>query len=89
MYKPRSEVYLGACRLLGASGPGEVAMVAAHLGDLEAARGLGMRTVYVERRGEEEWGVEEERYKEARGWVDLWVGEGEGGFEEVARALGG
>ncbi|KAK0638880.1 HAD-like domain-containing protein, partial [Cercophora newfieldiana] len=59
-YKPNAKVYLGACEKLGLE-PGEVAMVAAHLGDLEAARGYGMRTVYVERRGEEEWKVEEER----------------------------
>ncbi|KAG7288575.1 hypothetical protein NEMBOFW57_004928 [Staphylotrichum longicolle] len=77
-YKPAREVYLGACRVLGRE-VGEVAMVAAHLGDLEAARGVGMRTVYVEREGEEEWGVEEERYQRAREW---------GGFEEVARRLG-
>lgn len=86
-YKPAQEVYLGACRVLGRE-VAEVAMVAAHLGDLEAARGVGMRTVYVEREGEEEWGVEEERYRRAREWVDLWVGVGEGGFEEVARRLG-
>lgn len=49
-YKPRPEVYRGACGMLGLE-PGEVAMVAAHLGDLAAARAVGMRTVYVERRG--------------------------------------
>jgi 2-haloacid dehalogenase len=87
MYKPRPEVYRGACAVLGCE-PREVAMVAAHLGDLAAAREVGMRTVYVERPGEEEWGVEEERFVRAREWVDLWVGEGEGGFEEVARMLG-
>jgi 2-haloacid dehalogenase len=88
-YKPHPEVYRGTCEMLGCE-PGEVALVAAHLGDLAAARAVGMRTVYVERRGEEEWGVEEERYRQAREWVDLWVGEGEGegGFEEVARRLG-
>jgi len=86
-YKPHPSVYLGACEALGLE-PNEVAMVAAHLGDLAAARALGMRTVYVEREGEEEWEVGEERYEEARGWVDLWVAVGEGGFEEVARRLG-
>ncbi|KAK4444843.1 HAD-like domain-containing protein [Podospora aff. communis PSN243] len=86
-YKPNPSVYLGACERLGLD-PGEVAMVAAHLGDLEAARKLGMRTVYVERREEEAWKVEEARYQEARGWVDVWVGVEEGGMEGVARRLG-
>ncbi|KAK3900980.1 haloacid dehalogenase [Staphylotrichum tortipilum] len=81
-YKPRPEVYLGACREVGAEGePGKVAMVAAHLEDLAAARRVGMRTVYVERPEEEAWGVEEERYQEARGWVDVWVGERGGGVK--------
>ncbi|KAK0614059.1 HAD-like domain-containing protein [Immersiella caudata] len=86
-YKPNPRVYLGACERLGLR-PMEVAMVAAHLGDLEAARRQGMRTVYVERKGEEAWRVEEGRYEEAKGWVDLWVGVEEGGIEEVARRLG-
>lgn len=86
-YKPSGEVYLGACRVLGLE-PGQVAMVATHLKDLAAARGYGMRTVYVERPGEEEWKADEERFVQAREWVDVWVAEGEGGFEEVARRLG-
>ncbi|AEO62335.1 uncharacterized protein THITE_2106401 [Thermothielavioides terrestris NRRL 8126] len=86
-YKPRPEVYRGACEALGLE-PRQVAMVAAHLKDLEAARGVGMRTVYVARPGEEEWKPEEERYARAREWVDVWVAEGEGGFEELARRLG-
>ncbi|KAI2605968.1 haloacid dehalogenase [Hypoxylon fragiforme] len=87
-YKPHPSTYLGAAAALGAR-PDEVAMVAAHLGDLAAARELGFRTIYVERPGEEQWGPREGRYREAREeWVDLWVAEGEGGFEEVARRLG-
>ncbi|KAF4126265.1 2-haloacid dehalogenase [Geosmithia morbida] len=85
-YKPDPAVYLGAARELGLR-PGQVAMVAAHLNDLEAARGCGLRTVYVERPQEEAWSEDDERYRDARGWVDLWVGEGEGGFEELARRL--
>lgn len=85
-YKPDPRVYLGAAGKLGVA-PGEVAMVAAHLNDLDAARGVGMRTIYVEREGEEDWGVDDERYRAARKWVDLWVGLGEGGFVEVARRL--
>ncbi|KAK0635580.1 HAD-like domain-containing protein [Bombardia bombarda] len=88
-YKPNPATYLGACELLGFA-PGEVVMVAAHLGDLAAARGNGLRTVYVEREGEEEWGRGDERYREAKGgWVDLWVGGDEEGFVEVARRLEG
>ncbi|KAK4033635.1 (S)-2-haloacid dehalogenase 4A [Parachaetomium inaequale] len=87
MYKPRGEVYRGACAMLGLE-PARVALVAAHLRDLAGARACGMRTVYVERPGEEEWAVDEERYAQAREWVDVWVAEGEGGFKEVARRLG-
>ncbi|TDZ13240.1 (S)-2-haloacid dehalogenase [Colletotrichum spinosum] len=91
-YKPSSVVYDGAVReLLGEGGPdkrAQVAMVAAHLGDLAAARTRGLRTVYVERRDEEDWEREGEKWREARTWVDVWVAEGEGGFEEVARRLG-
>ncbi|OHE90461.1 haloacid dehalogenase [Colletotrichum orchidophilum] len=91
VYKPNPAVYDGAVEVLvgGAGGKArEVAMVAAHLGDLAAARGRGMRTVYVERPLEEDWEVGSERYEDAKGWVDIWVKEGEGGFEEVARRLG-
>ncbi|KAK2020488.1 haloacid dehalogenase [Colletotrichum zoysiae] len=89
-YKPDPAVYDGAVRaLLGEGGRArEVAMVASHLGDLMAARGRGMLTVYVERPGEEDWERGGEAFEDARGWVDVWVGEGEGGFEEVARRLG-
>ncbi|EFQ28258.1 haloacid dehalogenase [Colletotrichum graminicola] len=89
-YKPNPVVYDSAVRaLLGEGGRArEVAMVASHLGDLMAARSRGMRTVYVERPGEEDWEKGGEAFEDARGWVDVWVGEGEGGFEEVARRLG-
>lgn len=85
-YKPDPRVYLGAAERLGL-GPGEVAMVAAHLNDLDGARRQGLRTIYVEREGEEDWAVDDERYRAARGWVDLWVGLGDDGFLGVARAL--
>ncbi|KAK0666282.1 HAD-like domain-containing protein [Cercophora samala] len=91
-YKPHPSVYLGACQKLNLE-PGQVAMVAAHLGDLAAASKLGFKTVYVERPGEERWSPDEERYKKAKDWVDLWVGldsEGKGGLGEVAdRLVGG
>ena len=85
-YKPDPATYLGAARELSLE-PRQVAMVAAHLGDLEAARACGLRTIYVERPREEAWGKDEDRYQEARRWVDLWVGEDEDGLEAVARKL--
>lgn len=86
VYKPDPRVYLGAAEKLGVR-PGEVAMVAAHLNDLDAARRLGLRTIYVERKGEEDWSVDDERYEAAKEWVDLWIGLDEDGFVGVARAL--
>jgi 2-haloacid dehalogenase len=47
-YKPDREVYLSACTLLGLP-PAEVMMVAAHLGDLKAARSCGLRTGFIHR----------------------------------------
>jgi len=84
-YKPHADVYLGAARSLGLR-PDQVAMVAAHLGDLKAAASHGMKSIYVERPGEEAWEVGERR--QAEDWVDVWVTQTEGGFVEVARRLG-
>jgi len=91
-YKPNPLVYNGAAKKLGLQ-TGECAMVAAHLGDLKAAKGCGYQTVYVERSQEE--GYSEEKIREAReeGWVDMWVAleegeEGKRGFIEVARRFG-
>jgi len=50
-YKPDREVYLGAAELLGCK-PSEVMMVAAHVGDLKAARACGLRTGFVPRPNE-------------------------------------
>lgn len=47
-YKPDAEVYDAAPRLL-ALAPSEVLMVAAHVDDLAAARGRGLRTAYLHR----------------------------------------
>jgi 2-haloacid dehalogenase len=86
-YKPDPSVYKGAAKAMGVA-PEEVAMVAAHLSDLKAARGCGFRTIYVERSLEEDWKPEQEEYKDAKTWVDLWVTEEEDGFLEVARRFG-
>ena len=47
-YKPQREVYLASAAALGLA-PGEVMMVAAHNGDLEAARAAGLKTCFVPR----------------------------------------
>jgi len=47
-YKPDPETYLGAARLLSLE-PREVLMVAAHNGDLKAARSHGLMTAFVAR----------------------------------------
>ena len=47
-YKPDREAYLGCADLLGVA-PDELMLVAAHPGDLKAARATGLRTAYVDR----------------------------------------
>ena len=47
-YKPDPEAYLTAAKLLGLQ-PSQVMMVAAHNGDLLAARAVGFRTAFVPR----------------------------------------
>ncbi|KAI3325901.1 haloacid dehalogenase [Xylariaceae sp. AK1471] len=86
-YKPHSSTYLGAVDTIGCR-PNEVAMVAAHLGDLCGARANGLRTIYVERDREEDWSQDDDRWKDARGWVDLWISQEEEGFVELAQRLG-
>ena len=83
-YKPSPKVYLGAAEKLDLR-PGECAMVAAHLGDLKAAKSNGLQTIYVERPQEEVLDIDKARME---GYVDLWVKEGEGGFLAVAERLG-
>ncbi|KAH6655522.1 haloacid dehalogenase [Truncatella angustata] len=85
VYKPHPSVYLGAAEKIGYQ-PKECALVASHLGDLRAAKNQGFRTIYVVRPQEEAFPLD--AIEEARQWVDMWVDEGEGGFEEVARRLG-
>ena len=82
-YKPHEKVYRGAAKKLGLKTE-DCALLAAHLGDLEAARTCGYRTVYIERQQEEAWSGEKVEAARGEGWVDMWVKLGEGGFEEVA-----
>ncbi|KAF1809023.1 haloacid dehalogenase [Eremomyces bilateralis CBS 781.70] len=96
-YKPSPRVYLGAVGKLGLE-PRDCAMVAAHLGDLKAAKACGLRAIYVERPGEEGWNQEMIAQAKQDGWVDLWVplvekgGDGKDvsldGFLTVATRLG-
>lgn len=50
-YKPQREAYLRTAEILGLK-PEEVALVAAHNGDLRAARACGLKTCFVFRRSE-------------------------------------
>ncbi|KAI4606721.1 hypothetical protein J4E80_010033 [Alternaria sp. BMP 0032] len=88
-YKPSPKVYLGAAEKLGLR-PEECVMVAAHLNDLKAAKGCGLRTVYVERAQEEDWSEEVVGEARREGWVDVWIDlkEGSRGFVTVAEKLG-
>ena len=47
-YKPDPATYLGVAHVFDV-GPDEVMLVAAHQEDLDAARGCGLRTAYIER----------------------------------------
>lgn len=47
-YKPMPETYLGSCEALGLR-PDQCMLVAAHNGDLQAARDCGMQTAYINR----------------------------------------
>jgi 2-haloacid dehalogenase len=47
-YKPDREVYQSAADFLDLA-PGQIVMVAAHKGDLHAARGVGLKTAFVPR----------------------------------------
>jgi 2-haloacid dehalogenase len=84
-YKPNPAVYLGAAEKLGLP-PNECGMVAAHLGDLKAAKGCGFQTVFVERPQEEDAEKFEAAKKE--GFVDVWVTSEEDGFLTAAEKLG-
>jgi 2-haloacid dehalogenase len=79
-YKPDPEVYLGAADLLGLP-PAEVMMVAAHNGDLHAARAAGLRTAFVPRPSEH--GPQQTQDLEAEPFVDVVAAD----FVELAEVL--
>jgi 2-haloacid dehalogenase len=47
-YKRNPATYLGVAKVFDVE-PGEVMLVAAHQDDLQAARGCGLKTAYIER----------------------------------------
>jgi 2-haloacid dehalogenase len=85
-YKPSPKAYLGAVDKLGLK-PVQCAMVAAHLGDLKAAKDCGLTTIYVERPNEETFSKEEIEKARRDGFVDLWITGEEKGFISVAEKL--
>jgi 2-haloacid dehalogenase len=67
-YKPDREAYLTAVNLLGLK-PEEVMMVAAHIGDLNAARSFGLRTGFIHR--PKEYGPEKQADNAKPGEFDV------------------
>lgn len=80
-YKPDREVYLSAANFLDVK-PAEVMMVAAHLGDLRAAKGLGLHTGFVVR--PHEYGPTRKPDLAPDSSVDLAATD----FNDLARQLG-
>jgi 2-haloacid dehalogenase len=80
-YKPDREVYLSAADFLDLK-VDQVMMVAAHLGDLRAAKGLGLRTAFVPRPHEYGPGGKPDLQPDAA--VDLPATD----FNDLARQLG-
>jgi 2-haloacid dehalogenase len=80
-YKPDREVYQSAADILDLQ-PGEVMMVAAHLGDLRAAKGVGLKTAFVSR--PLEYGPEGKPDLKADGSVDVSAAD----FNDLASRLG-
>lgn len=80
-YKPDAKVYLGAAETLGVQ-PAETMMVAAHKGDLLAARKAGLKTAFVERPLEKGPGGGADRGREE--WMDVYATD----FVDLAKQLG-
>jgi 2-haloacid dehalogenase len=80
-YKPDREVYQSAADILDLK-PADVMMVAAHLGDLRAARAVGLRTAFVTR--PKEFGPDGKPDLKGDASVDLSATD----FNDLARQLG-
>jgi 2-haloacid dehalogenase len=81
-YKPDREVYQSAADILDLA-PSAVMMVAAHLGDLRAAKSVGLKTAFVTR--PLEYGPDGKPDLKADASVDLSARD----FNDLARQLGG
>ena len=81
-YKPLPEAYRAACRHL-ALAPAEVMMVAAHNGDLKAAKAQGLATAFIARPTEHGTGQRTDLGPD-RSCVDLSAGD----FVDLAQKLG-
>jgi 2-haloacid dehalogenase len=81
-YKPDREVYQSAADILDLA-PSSVMMVAAHLGDLRAAKSVGLKTAFVTR--PLEYGPDGKPDLKADASVDLSARD----FNDLARQLGG
>jgi 2-haloacid dehalogenase len=80
-YKPDREVYQSAADILDVK-PADVMMVAAHLGDLRAAKQVGLRTAFVTR--PKEFGPDGKPDLKADASVDLSATD----FNDLAKQLG-
>jgi 2-haloacid dehalogenase len=80
-YKPDREVYQSAADILDLK-PADVMMVAAHLGDLRAAKQVGLRTAFVTR--PKEFGPDGKPDRKGDGSVDVSATD----FNDLARQLG-
>ncbi|KAF3936903.1 hypothetical protein ABW19_dt0206520 [Dactylella cylindrospora] len=68
---------------------GKVAMVAAHIKDLKAAKACGLTTIFIERPGEDDNESAFEDYlKSGEDWIDMLVSHKDGGILEAANRLG-
>jgi 2-haloacid dehalogenase len=81
-YKPMPEAYLASCRMLDLK-PAQVLMVAAHNGDLKAAKGQGLGTAFVPRPTEHGPGQKTDLAADA-GCVDIAADS----FTDLAARLG-
>ncbi len=80
-YKPNQRVYQVAVDLLGLL-PNQVMMVAAHKGDLQGARSIGMKTAFIPR--PLEYGPILKENTKNESWLDLYAAD----FNELAEKLG-
>src|SRR3954447_10245582 len=80
-YKPDREVYQSAADILDVK-PADVMMVAAHLGDLRAAKQVGLRTAFVVRPNE--FGPDGKPDLKAEGVADVSATD----FNDLAKQLG-